>query len=147
MMIWPWQFFKIALSSVKVYMEQYLISVIYKYGQYDLAWHIDGCQIDQSKTRKWRNLLSCFLNFFTRTTDKIFETYSSFRMKQRTAGNLQFLLSKNLLLVLTKKFFWKENWTLSYNVKLWDFPDISAFSKILSLKSFGNSWGNLYIPC
>ena len=27
-----------------------------------------------------------------------------------------------------------------------DFPDLSNFPKILSLKSFGNSWGNSYVP-
>ena len=32
-------------------------------------------------------------------------------------------------------------------MKFWDFPDISEFPKILSLKSFGNSWGKSYIPC
>ena len=30
-------------------------------------------------------------------------------------------------------------------MKFWDFPDISWFCKILSLTSFGNSWGNSYI--
>ena len=32
-------------------------------------------------------------------------------------------------------------------MKSWDFLDISQFPKVLSYKSFGNSWGNLYIPC
>ena len=27
------------------------------------------------------------------------------------------------------------------------FPDYSWFPKMLSLMSFGNSWGNSYIPC
>ena len=31
-------------------------------------------------------------------------------------------------------------------MKLWDFPDISQFPKLLSFKSFGNAWGNSYIP-
>ena len=32
-------------------------------------------------------------------------------------------------------------------MKFWDFPDISYFHNILSLKSFGNSQGNSFIPC
>ena len=28
-----------------------------------------------------------------------------------------------------------------------NFPDISYFLKMLSLKSLRNSWGNVYIPC
>ena len=32
-------------------------------------------------------------------------------------------------------------------MKFRQFPDISWFPKILSLESFGNSWGNSYIPC
>ena len=37
---------------------------------------------------------------------------------------------------------------LGYNFKNFcNFPDLSKFSRIQSLKSIGNSWGNLYIPC
>ena len=32
-------------------------------------------------------------------------------------------------------------------MKFWDFPNLSYFLKILSLKSFSNLWGNSYIPC
>ena len=35
------------------------------------------------------------------------------------------------------------HWALGYvSTQTWDFPNISLFPKILSLKSFGNSWGN-----
>ena len=30
------------------------------------------------------------------------------------------------------------------STQIWDFPNFPLFSKILSLKSFGNSWGKLY---
>ena len=46
--------------------------------------------------------------------------------------------------VLLLKFnFWKENWDLSYaSTKILDFLNLSLFPKILSLMSFGNSWGS-----
>ena len=35
------------------------------------------------------------------------------------------------------------DWVLGYvSTEIWDLRDISLFPKILSLKSFGNSWGN-----
>ena len=41
-----------------------------------------------------------------------------------------------------------DGWALSYNsLKFWDFPDLSKFPKNLSVKSFGNSFSNSYIPC
>ena len=48
-------------------------------------------------------------------------------------------------LLLPKFNFWKGYWELGYaSTKIWDFRKISLFPKILSLKSFGNSWGNWY---
>ena len=48
-------------------------------------------------------------------------------------------------LVLPTFNFWKGDWALGYvSTQLWDFTDISLFPKILTLKSFGNSWGNSY---
>ena len=36
--------------------------------------------------------------------------------------------------------FWKGDWVLGYvSTQNWDFPNITLFPKILSLKSFGNS--------
>ena len=47
------------------------------------------------------------------------------------------------LLLLTKFSFWQEDLALGYySMKFEDFLDISLFPKILSLRSFGNSWGN-----
>ena len=55
---------------------------------------------------------------------------------------------KSLLLVLTKLSLWQGDWALGYHyMKFRQFSDISKFPNILSLKSFGNSWGNSYIPC
>ena len=48
----------------------------------------------------------------------------------------------------TKFSFWRGDWALGYHsVKFRHFPNISVFSKILSLISFSNSWGNSYIQC
>ena len=50
----------------------------------------------------------------TTSTDKIFEKNSSFHVKWRTTGKVQFLFSRSLLLVLTKFSFWEEDWALGY---------------------------------
>ena len=47
-------------------------------------------------------------------TDKIFDKNSSFHVKSRTTGKVQFLFSRSLLLALTKFSFWEEDWALSY---------------------------------
>ena len=46
--------------------------------------------------------------------------------------------------MLFSKFnFWKVDWALAYvSTQIWPFPNISQFPKILSFKSFDNSWGN-----
>ena len=64
---------------------------------------------------------------------KIFEKNSSFHVKLRTTGKVQFLFLKRLLLVLTKFSFREEDWALGNNsIKFWDFPDICLFPNILS---------------
>ena len=46
-------------------------------------------------------------------------------------------------MLLPKFNFWKGDCTLGYDsAQILDFPNISLFRKILSLKFFGNSWGN-----
>ena len=40
---------------------------------------------------------------------KIFETNSSFHVKQRTTGNIRFLFFRKFMLVLTKLSFWEED--------------------------------------
>ena len=48
-------------------------------------------------------------------------------------------------LLLQKFNFWEGDWALDYvSNQIWDFPNISLFPKIVSLKSFGNPWGNSY---
>ena len=49
------------------------------------------------------------------TIQKIFETNSSFHMKQRTTGKVHFLFLSSFLLVLTKFSFWEEDWALGHN--------------------------------
>ena len=46
--------------------------------------------------------------------DKIFEKNSSFHVKKYTTGKVRFLFSRKLLLVLTKFYFWEEDWALGY---------------------------------
>ena len=54
-------------------------------------------------------------------------------------------LSRVFWLLLPKFNFWKGDWALGYvSTQIWDFPNIFLFPKILSLKSFGNSWGSSY---
>ena len=61
---------------------------------------------------------------------------------------VQFLFFKIFLIVLKKNSFWEEDWALGYNsTKFWDLPDIFLFLKVLSLKSFFNSWDNWNIQC
>ena len=60
------------------------------------------------------------------TSNKIFETNSSFHVKRRTTGKVYFLFFKSFLLVLTKFSFWQEDWALGYHsMKCRHFPDIS----------------------
>ena len=57
-------------------------------------------------------------------------------MEQGTMGKVQFLFLKSFCLVLKGFWFWEEDWALGYNsMGFWDFPEISWFPKILSLKS------------
>ena len=63
---------------------------------------------------------------------KVFETNSSFLVKYRAMGKVQFLYFRRFSLVLTK-FLFREDWALGNNSKtFWVFPDISYFPKILS---------------
>ena len=62
-------------------------------------------------------------------------------MWNREIRKFQFLFFSSFLLVSRKSLFWDEDWTLGYNSReFWDFPDLSKFPKILSLKLFGNSY-------
>ena len=59
-----------------------------------------------------------------------------------------FYFSRVFLLGLTKCFFWYGDYTLGYHfMEFRDVSNIPEFSKILSLKSFGNSWDNSCVPC
>ena len=55
------------------------------------------------------------------------------------------LLLSVFRLALPKLDFWKRGWSLGYvSMRISHFSNISLFPKILSLKSFGNPWGNSY---
>ena len=61
-------------------------------------------------------LNAVWYNFANSTAiHKIFVTNSSFHVKQRTTGKVQFLFFSSFLLVLTKCSFWEEDWALGYN--------------------------------
>ena len=49
------------------------------------------------------------------TMDKIFEANSSFHVKWRTTGKVQFLFFRSFLLVLNTFFFSEKDWVLGYN--------------------------------
>ena len=75
--------------------------------------------------------------------DKIFETNCSFHPRGALREKFNFCFSGSIANFL----FWQKDWALGYNsMKFSDFPDISEFRKIPSLKLFGNSWDNLHIP-
>ena len=76
-----------------------------------------------------------------------FDTNSSYYVKCRITEKVQFLFFRRFVLVLTKFSFLQEGWVLV--TILWSFEIFLIFPnfvRILSLKSFGNSWGNSYIP-
>ena len=61
------------------------------------------------------------------------------------ARSVSYLLLHTFYLLLLKCNDWKGDWTLGYvSTQIWDFCNISYFPKILSLKVFGNLWGNSY---
>ena len=49
------------------------------------------------------------------TMDKIFEANSSFYVKWRTTGKVQFLFFRSFLLVLNTFSFSEKDWVLGYN--------------------------------
>ena len=79
---------------------------------------------------------------------KIFETNSSFQLKECTTRKVSFLFFNSFLLILIKFSISVEDWALGYYY-IWfrHFSDISSLHKILSLKSFVKWWGNSYTPC
>ena len=55
-------------------------------------------------------------------------------------------LVSHFWLLLSKSHFLKRKWAIGFvSTLIWDFLKISQFPKILSLKSFGNPWGNFAI--
>ena len=56
-----------------------------------------------------------FVKYHATTIHKIFETRSSFHVKQRTTGKVQFPFFNSFLLVLAKFSFWEVDWALGYN--------------------------------
>ena len=75
----------------------------------------------------------------------VFEAGSGFRVGRRAArewGLVPFFGA--FVLVLARFSFLRGDWGLGYHsMGIRHFPNISSFPKILTLKSFGNS----YIPC
>ena len=57
---------------------------------------------------------------------KIFETNSSFYVKQQPMGNVQFLFFRSFWLVLKNVSIWQEDWAVVYNSS--KFRDFTNFS-------------------
>ena len=84
--------------------------------QYVILRHLNRYLLNINKTIETAQLLQMggHQHFFSiglhvleqsTTMDKIFETISSFHVKQHTTGKVQFLLFSSFLLVLTKSSF------------------------------------------
>ena len=70
---------------------------------------------------------------------KIFETDSSFHLKQCTSGKVSWLIFWTFLLLLAKFSFWQGDWALGHqSIKFKHFRKISKFRKILNFKLFSN---------
>ena len=66
-------------------------------------------------------------------------------LKLNRTTKVWYLLLRVFWLILPKFNFWKGDRALGYvTTQIWDFPNICLFPNILSLKSFGNSFGNSY---
>ena len=107
--------------------ERIILLIYYYYYDYyfffnflkvDFFYYISLCSYLQRDPNRNKNRSGSFLgntcHLRSTSKDKIFEKNSSFHVKQRTTGKLQFLFSRRLLLVLTKFSFWEENWPLGY---------------------------------
>ena len=79
------------------------------------------------------------------TLGKVFGTRWRNPAKLDRTRKVWYLLLHVFWLLLPKFNFCRGDGALGYvSTQIWDAPNISLFPKILSLKSFGNSWGNLY---
>ena len=77
--------------------------------------------------------------FPERITHKVTETNSTFHMEWHIAGKVEFLCVKSFILILTKLSFWQGDWALGFHsMELRQFPGVSKFPKIVSLKSISN---------
>ena len=75
--------------------------------------------------------------------DNTFGTRWRNPLKLDRTRKVWYLLLPGFWLLLPKVNFWKGDWALGYvSTQIWDVPNISLFPKIVTLKSFGNSWGN-----
>ena len=131
--------------------------ILVLYFHYNIrCWHCTNLSIkklfinrEEVAGKGWRlesNLKQCISGDAT-IIDKAFETNSSFHVRQRNTGKVQFLFFRSFLLVLAKVSVWEEDWELGYNsMEFWEFPDFSKFPKFQNLRSFGSSWGNFYLP-
>ena len=73
---------------------------------------------------------------------KIFETNSSFHIKQRTTQKLELLFCARFMLVLSKFSCFLEDWALAYHSTKFRVFANTLFPQILSLKSLGYSLVN-----
>ena len=101
-----------------------------KFPMFLFLFNLSLVNVKISRVYNWRNTI----------LDKIFGTKWRNPVKLDRARKVWYLLLRVFWLLLLKFNFWNEDWALGYvSTKIWDFPNISLFPKILSLKSFGNS--------
>ena len=95
------------------------------------------------KIRVWGGLrrVKTKILFAQTMLDKIFGTKWRNPVELDRTRTVWYLLLRVFLMLLPKFNFWKGDWGLHLNLR---FSNISLFPKILSLKLFGNSWGNSY---
>ena len=104
-------------------------------------------KLQKKTTEIWR-WLGQFVRkkLFTQTIVEKINGKSKEVKQNWTRPGLWDLVLRNFWLLWLKFYLWKGDWALSsVSTQLWDFPNLSSFPKILSLKSLNNSWGNSYI--
>ena len=93
----------------------------------------------------WDKILAGLWFYLSTILGKVFGTKLRNPVKLYRTRKVWYLLFRVFWLLLPKFNFWKGDWVLGYvSTQIWDFPNISLFPKILSVKSFGNSWDNSY---
>ena len=97
-----------------------------------------------------KNLLILFFSVHLQAWTKYLRKTLVLMSNNTLLENFNFYFSA-VFASINKIFILGDDWLLGYNsnfMMFWDFSDLSWFPDLSwSLISFGNSWGNSYIPC